>query len=104
MSAEGDANDADPETGFTALHWAVACGQLEAVAVREDDLDNNENNYNKNAYAGQLNSITHLRALSVPHDCGISGCVWCLQAYMCAFVVCACVCVCGVCGRTYMCV
>jgi hypothetical protein len=37
MSAEGDANDADPETGFTALHWAAAGGQPEVVAVREDE-------------------------------------------------------------------
>jgi len=51
MRAGVDANSADPETGFTALHWAVACGQLEAVAVLLDlatsldinarDLDNN---------------------------------------------------------------
>jgi hypothetical protein len=33
----------------------------------------NNNNYYKHAYAGQLNSFTHLRALLVLHDRGIFG-------------------------------
>jgi hypothetical protein len=40
-------------------------------AVTTTTNNNNINDNNKHAYAGQLNSFAHRRALLVFHDCGI---------------------------------
>jgi hypothetical protein len=53
-------------------------GQLNSLHIWEPYWysmtdNNNNNNNNHHAYAGQLNSFTHLRSLLVLHDRGILG-------------------------------
>jgi len=39
LRAKVDVHHTDSANGFTALHWAAACGQLEVVAVLLDLAD-----------------------------------------------------------------
>jgi hypothetical protein len=55
---------------FEMVHKHTVVGCRTFYRLCHDNNNNNNNNKNMHAYAGHLNSITHIKALMVLHDRG----------------------------------